>query len=163
MTLKDRVHVQLAQLEADKAVIDEKIALLNQLLDEDEAGEGDDDQGGDGEQAESAPRRNGKPKAEKKPRAPKAAKPSANGDGGDDQGNVDPRARGMIARLLFERGPMRSGDICSTLEIAQPTLAYHAKNSPYFRKQNPDNRLSPWELTEAGRAKYGDPASATRS
>lgn len=157
MTTDERIETRIVELlekrtevarELDS--IDSLIAELRTFLDQEH-------------EEPPVPTRNGKPRAAKKPaaeRRPRAAKPSANGDGGGSEGNVDPRARGLIGRLLFERGPMKAGDICSTLEIAQPTLNCHTRNNPnLFRKVDPENRLSPWELTEEGRQRYGTPGA----
>jgi hypothetical protein len=71
-----------------------------------------------------------------------------------------PRAVGKIGPPDVARhlagGPRPLGELAAVLDVTGPTVkAVLEANPGWFRKAQPDNRLSPWELTEAGRRESG--------
>lgn len=90
------------------------------------------------------------PAAGKAPPAAPNPAPRAKGKPGPKSGaNADAR-RLTIARAL-EAGPLAQGEIGERTGVGG-SAGYYLSSSGWFRKSNPSDRLSPWELTAVGRA-----------
>jgi hypothetical protein len=97
--------------------------------------------------AEDSPPEPAKPPAVKDGRAsaPKVARPATL------PGPGKKLAPGDVAVLLAD-GPMVLGALAAATDVSSPTVRKLLEAHPqWFRKTDPDNRLSPWELTETGR------------
>jgi hypothetical protein len=63
----------------------------------------------------------------------------------------DPDRALRVARLLLD-GPMGTGSVEVRAKVSCPTALATLRGRPdWFRKADPANQQSPWELTEAGR------------
>lgn len=126
MTIEERIASRIRELEADRDRINAALAELRLLV-----------------ATESPPvvietpaphhERNG---------VPKRSAPSP------DSLLVEKAVR--IARLLAERGPLKSSEIMPALGMEKNGLSHGLRSRPeWFAKQG--NNLSPWTLTEEGR------------
>ncbi len=130
-TLQERIEERILTLEFEREAISGKIAELRLLLSDDEDLEPDPG--------------NDLPPA--KPRKAKPAAPSANRNGNRKRGAT----RSRILKLLAS-GPLKTGEIAEKLDIAIQTIPQNCAGHEWFEKVDPSNRLSPWQLTEAGTA-----------
>lgn len=157
MTTDERIETRIVELIEERDELHRRAEALDATIDELRKLLPDDGRGR--EEEEPAPRASANGKPARKPAA--ARPPGGDGDGGEEpSGNADPRLRGLIGTLLCESGPMNNARIAQRLEVTGPAVARHLKGNPdLFRKTDPDSRLSTWELTEAGLAKYGSPVA----
>ena len=143
MTARERIESRRSEL---LMLVQEYDGLLAQL-DEDDAAEQVEEPD---PLAKVPPVANGKPKplakvppvanGKPKPRKPAAGTPSPKGE----------TAR-RIRELLAER-PRTNKELAAELGLARPTIGSALKgHAGWFRQQEPENRRSPWELTDEGR------------
>lgn len=124
--MTDRIRSRLAALRAERDAIDRAIAELAALL-----------------ALEGVPEEPPEPPPEPTPGKPAAPPPG----GGPSRSKDWPQ----LLRAALADGPRRIGDLCAGLRTTAFTLRPVLEDNPWFGRVDPGNRLSPWQLTAAGR------------